>query len=285
MAVLDILKESASQVLEQTKLIAGTRDASAEFGMGAGGDISTGLDLKAEQAVLETLEKYDFRPTVIGEECGVIKGDSGYLIMDAIDGTTNAMRGIPFYCCSLAYASDYKMSSITDAVVMDLGRGDLYTSSKDKGSFLNGERIKPDRKSGQGLQNMVVGMNISGISREVLSNLAYLLSKFKHARHFGANALELCYLARGFLDAYLDFRNKIRITDMAAAYLVVKEAGGKVYTMDGQILDSDFEENTTLSFIAVREDESYKRITSEVPVFKYANKYTPGPGFEPGSKE
>ena len=46
MAVLDILKESASQVLKQTKLIAGTKDASAEFGMGAGGDISTGLDLK-----------------------------------------------------------------------------------------------------------------------------------------------------------------------------------------------------------------------------------------------
>ena len=120
-----------------------------------------------------------------------------------------------FIAASLAYAADYKMSSITDAVVMDLGRGDLYSASKGKGAFINGERIKVDQKSEASLETMVVGMNISGISHEVLSSLSYLLSKFKHARHLGANALELCYLARGFLDAYLDFRNKIRITDMA----------------------------------------------------------------------
>lgn len=268
MAIVDILAESAHRVLKQTKLIAGTKEASAQFGRGAGGDISTGLDLVAERAVFDSLEKNGFNPTVIGEECGVIEGDSGYLVMDAIDGTTNAMRGIPFYCCSLAYAADYKMSSITDAVVMDLGRGDLYSASKGKGAFINGERIKVDQKSEASLETMVVGMNISGISHDVLSGLSYLLSKFKHARHFGANALELCYLARGFLDAYLDFRNKIRITDMAAAYLIVKEAGAKVYTMNGQVLDSDLTQNTTLSFIAVRDDQCYKRITSEVHVFK-----------------
>ena len=163
---------------------------------------------------------------------------------------------------------DYKMSSITDAVVMDLGRGDLYSASKGKGAFINGERIKVDQKSEASLETMVVGMNISGISHEVLSSLSYLLSKFKHARHLGANALELCYLARGFLDAYLDFRNKIRITDMAAAYLIVKEAGAKVYAMNGQVLDSDLTQNATLSFIAVRDDQCYERITSEVHVFK-----------------
>jgi myo-inositol-1(or 4)-monophosphatase len=91
---------------------------------------------------------------------------------------------------------------------------------------------------------------------------------FKHARHFGANALELCYLARGLLDVYLDVRNKIRITDMAAAYLVVKEAGCKVYSMNGQMLDSELTPNNTLSFIAVRSDAIFKKITSEVSVFK-----------------
>ena len=126
MAILDILKESASEVLNQTNQMAGTKEARTQFGRGAGGDISTGLDLIAEKAVLDTIEKYHFKPTVIGEECGLIKGDSGYLIMDAIDGTTNAMRGIPFYC-SLTFATDYKMSSITDAVVMDLGTGAIST--------------------------------------------------------------------------------------------------------------------------------------------------------------
>lgn len=268
MPVLDILKEAAFEVLNRTKLIAGTEEASTKYGKGAGGDISTGIDLAAEQAVLDTIKKHEFKPTVIGEECGMIQGNSGYLIMDAIDGTTNAIRGIPFYCCSLAFASDYKLSAVTDGIIMDLGNGDLYASSKDKGAFVNGNRIEIDQRSEPELQNMVLGMNISGISHEILNNLSSVLSKFKHARHFGANALELCYLARGFIDVYLDFRNKIRITDMAAAYLVVKEAGCKVYSMDGQILDSDLKPNTTLSFIAVRSDEIYKKITSEAPVFK-----------------
>lgn len=268
MEILDLLKDSALNVLKQTESIIGTQEASAEFGRGAGGDISTGLDLVAERAVLESLENHGFNPTIIGEECGVIEGDSGYLVMDAIDGTSNAMRGIPFYCCSLAYATQYRLSSVTDAVVMDLARKDLYTASKGKGAFINGERIEVGRKSGGGLQKMIVGFNISGMSHEVLDNLSYLFSKFKHARHFGANALELCYLARGFLDAYLDFRNKIRITDMAAAYLIVKEAGANVYAMNGEILDSDFTESTTLSFIAVRDYESYNRIISEAPVFE-----------------
>jgi myo-inositol-1(or 4)-monophosphatase len=153
---------------------------------------------------------------------------------------------------------------------MDLGNGDLYTSSKDNGAFMNGRRIEIGRWSGSEteLQNMVLGMNISGVSHEILNNLSSVLSMFKHARHFGANALELCYLARGLIDVYLDVRNKIRITDMAAAYLVVKEAGCKIYSMNGEVLDSDLIPNHTLSFIAVRNEAIYKKITSEVSVFK-----------------
>ena len=89
MAILDILKESASRGPKADEPNSWDYKETAEFGRGAGGDISTGLDLIAEKAVLDTIEKYRFRPTVIGEECGLIEGDSGYLIMDAIDGTTN----------------------------------------------------------------------------------------------------------------------------------------------------------------------------------------------------
>jgi myo-inositol-1(or 4)-monophosphatase len=268
MPVLDILKEAAIQVLNQTKLIAGTDKARTKFGKGAGGDISTGIDLAAERAVLDTLKKHNFKPTILGEECGIIQGNSGYLVMDAIDGTTNAIRGIPFYCCSLAFASEYRLSAVTDAVIMDLGSGDLYTSSKNKGAFMNGKRLEIGQRSEIELQNIVLGMNISGVSHEILNKLSCVLSMFKHARHFGANALELCYLARGLLDVYLDVRNKIRITDMAAAYLVVKEAGCKVYSMNGQMLDSELTPNNTLSFIAVRSEAIFKKITSEVSVFK-----------------
>ena len=57
-----------------------------------------GLILDAEKAVINTLKRHNFNPTIIGEECGIIQGKDGFLIMDAMDGTMNASRGIPFYC-------------------------------------------------------------------------------------------------------------------------------------------------------------------------------------------
>ena len=120
MIVIDILKDACKQVYEQTKDLVGTVEGNKKFGIGAGGDISRMIDLVAEKAVFNTVNKYNFNPTIIGEECGRIEGKQGFLIMDAIDGTTNASRSIPFYCCSLAYATDFKLSSVIDSVVIDL---------------------------------------------------------------------------------------------------------------------------------------------------------------------
>ena len=60
------------------------------------------------------------------------------LIMDAIDGSTNAVRGVPFFCCSLAYATENKLSSVSAGIVQDLSNGDAYWASSGKGAFLNG---------------------------------------------------------------------------------------------------------------------------------------------------
>jgi myo-inositol-1(or 4)-monophosphatase len=87
-----------------------------------------------------------------------------------------------------------------------------------------------------------------------------MLSCSNHIRHFGANALELCYFARGFMDAYIDIRGKIRSTDMAAGYLIAKEAGGKLYSIDGKELDSDLDVKTRLSFYAVADEKFYNLI-------------------------
>src|ERR687886_1267640 len=157
------------QVRKQTKGIIGTEQGNKEYGKGAGGDISRMIDLVAEKAVIESIKTHGFNPTIIGEECGRIEGADGFLIMDAIDGTTNASRNIPFYCCSLAYAIDYKLSSVVDAAIIDLVRGDLYYSSKNKGSYLNGNKIeirKPINASEQ--RDIGIGMNISGVSEDLI---------------------------------------------------------------------------------------------------------------------
>jgi myo-inositol-1(or 4)-monophosphatase len=77
----------------------------------------------AEKTVLDYLKKINFNCIVLGEECGRVEindNPKGYVIMDAIDGTANAVNDIQFFCCSLAFAIDNKLSSITDAVVTNL---------------------------------------------------------------------------------------------------------------------------------------------------------------------
>ena len=272
--IIDILKEACDEVYQNTRNVIGTAEGNEKFGRGAGGDISRKIDLDAEKSVRDTLNRHNFNPTIIGEECGIIQGKDGFLIMDAMDGTMNASRGIPFCCCSLAYSIDFRLSSVVDAAVIDLSVGDLYYASKEKGAYWNGDRIYAGRSktrnnnsiSEQHIQDIMIGMNISGISEDTFNRLSSVISKSLHIRHFGANALELCYFARGLMDAYIDFRGKIRVTDMAAAYLIVKEAGAKIYSDNGSELESELGVNKTMSFMAVIGDEMYKMLSEDLKI-------------------
>lgn len=253
---IDILKAAASEVFKGTRDLIGRPESAVTFGRGAGGDLTSKIDLVAEKAVLDTIEKFDFMPTVIGEECGTIHGRDGFLIMDAVDGTTNATRGIPFSCCSLAYATSHNLSTVSDAVIVDLNTGDLYESSLNRGASMNGISLRISDKFILG--DLVVGINISGMSAASTEKLAKIISKGLHLRHLGANALELCFFARGLIDMYIDLRDKIRVTDLAAGYLIAKEAGGMLFDPRGETLDSALSLNNRISFIAAKNKEFFQ---------------------------
>ncbi len=257
--VVDVLKQACRQVHAKTRGLAGTDRASRQIGRGAGGDMSRRIDLIAEKTVIDILRKRGIDATIIGEECGRIEGKRGYIIMDAIDGTTNAVRGIPFYCCSIAYATDFRLSTVTDAAIIDLARGDLYYASKGKGAFLNGKRISAKKESPA---DPAIGINISGVKPTVIERLAPIIAEADHTRQFGANALEMCFLARGLLDAYIDLRGKIRPTDIAAGYLIAKEAGAKAYSDSGSDLESDLDVKTRLSYMVVANDGMRERLAA-----------------------
>jgi myo-inositol-1(or 4)-monophosphatase len=257
--IVDILKQACQQVHAKTKGLAGTALASRQMGRGAGGDISRRIDLIAEKTVIDIIRKQGIESTIIGEECGRIEGKQGYIVMDAIDGTTNAISGIPYFCCSIAYATDFCLSAVADAAIIDLARGDLYYASKNKGAFLNDKRISVKRESSP---DSIIGINMSGLKPAIVERLAPIIAQAYHIRQFGANALEMCFLARGFLHAYIDLRGKIRPTDIAAGYLIGKEAGAKIYSGDGSILKSDLDVKTTLTYAAIANDKIYEQLIS-----------------------
>lgn len=254
--MIKALIESCRQVRARTRGVAGTAQGNRKMGRGAGGDISRKIDLVAEKTVIQILKKRGVDATIIGEECGRIEGKEGFVIMDGIDGTANATRGIPFYCCSLAYATEFRLSAVTDAAIIDLVSGDLYHTSKGKGAYLNGRRIRTKKFGNE----LTVGMNVSGISRETIAKLSPVMTKANHVRQFGAIALEMCFLARGQLDASVDLRGKVRPTDIAAACLIVREAGGQIYSGDGKELDAELAVDTRLSFVATANENTFDEL-------------------------
>lgn len=263
MEVIEILREVSKQVYENVKNLAGTDDAAGDFGRGAGGDISRNIDIVAEKTVLDYLKKINFDCVVLGEECGRVElseNPKGYLIMDAIDGSANSVRGIPFFCCSLAFATENKLSSITDAVVINLSNGDLYWS-KGKGAYLNDVKIHVQTKKPV---YRIVGVNTSGASPELMKKLQPVFERHNHTRHFGANALEMAFFAQGLIDVFIDLRDKIRVQDIAAGYFLIKEAGGLVLDANQNPLDSDLEYETRISFIAATNQEIFDEVMSKI---------------------
>jgi len=264
MEVINILREASKKIYENVKDLAGTDDAGGDFGRGAGGDISRNIDIIAEKTVLDYLKEINFECIVLGEECGrveISKNPKGYIIMDAIDGSANSVRGVPFFCSSLAFATENKLSSITEGVITNLSSGEMYWASKNKGAFLNESKIQVHNKEPI---YKIVGINISGASPELMKKLHPIFEQHNHTRHFGANALEMAMFARGLMDIFIDLRNKIRIQDIAAGYLIVKEAGGILLNDKFETLDADLSYETRISFIAAANQKILDDVFSQI---------------------
>ena len=188
MEAIEVLRKASDAVYDTVKGMAGTEDAAGDFGRGAGGDISRRIDIVAEEAVLECLKDAGFGCTVLGEECGRVEvpgKNRGFVIMDAIDGSANAVRGVPFFCCSLAFAPQERLSSVTDAVVTDLANAKQYWASEGGGAYCDDRRIRASRANPI---YSIIGVNTSGSTPELLMRLQPVF-EYNHTRHFAQTLL------------------------------------------------------------------------------------------------
>jgi myo-inositol-1(or 4)-monophosphatase len=223
------------------------------LGIGAGGDPVKQIDLVAENAIIKTLEAHGVSFTLISEESGVKEyGETPqmhFVTADPIDGTTNLMRGIPFYATSMAVSTKPVLNAVHAALVADLHHNTTYTAVKGEGAYRNNQKITPSRTTS--LEEAVIGIDLNTYKvEEIAPKLSSLIQKTKHIRHFGANALELCYVADGTVDAFIDIRGKLRTTDMAAAWLIIQEANAKMTTPEGNPLNVRLSPKQKVKFIA-----------------------------------
>ena len=223
--------------------------------IGADGTPTTYLDKVAEDAALSCIEKSDVKVNVLSEEAGDIDFGGEYtFVLDPVDGTRNAYRGIPFFSVSLAVGKR-KVSDIKYAVVKNIPTGDVFVAEKHHGAFLNNKRISvSDCPSKEIVSSLTLGKNIEPITQ--------LLSRKDNVRTLGACSLEMCLVATGALDFYVAGREYIRVIDLAAGTLIVREAGGFVKNIKGKELDMNFSLHERTSVVATCTEGILKSICS-----------------------
>ncbi|HKZ58897.1 MAG TPA: inositol monophosphatase family protein [Candidatus Thermoplasmatota archaeon] len=199
--------------------------------MGADGTPTKWVDDLAEKVLLQELDREGVDANVLSEEAGFVDREGRQLLVaDPIDGTHNAVRGIPFYCISLALARD-RLHDVSEGVVVNALSGDVYHARKGKGATLNGRPVKA-REWRERFDTVSVYIGPEA------PEAAFELTRFpRRVRGLGAAALEIALVGAGALDAYVQWGNPLRCTDVAAAALILREAGGEIYDYAGAVLD------------------------------------------------
>lgn len=212
-------------------------------GMGADGTETQYIDKIAEDVALNIIKK---EGNILSEEAGFIDNGKEYtFIVDPIDGTRNAVNGIPFYAVSVAIGKK-TLNDVEYGIVKNIPTGDTYYAIKDKGAFLNGRRINV-RNDGEPIYCLSLGK--SG------SEKTWELARKNTIRAMGAAALEMCLVASGAISFYFIPRDILRVTDLAASTLIVREAGGEVYDAYGSKLEMPLNLKKRSSVFATSEKE------------------------------
>ncbi len=227
-----------------------------DMGEGADGTRTKGIDHEAEKVALEYLsEKTDH--SILSEEKGIVEGeDEGYIIMDPIDGTRNSLLDLPFYCISLAYTPQ-SLSEVEVGYVKNLVTETEYHAVKGRGSFKDNTRMNPST-DGSSIFSIYLGKKAHPESFEIAS-------RARKVRALGSAALEMCMVADGTFDLHYhrtpNERRSLRITDIAAAALILREVGGEVYGKNLEKLTMDIDPEQRKDVISIYDE----RIKEELP--------------------
>jgi fructose-1,6-bisphosphatase/inositol monophosphatase family enzyme len=187
---------------------------------GAYGVPTASADKAAENVVIEAIADAPVPLNLFSEEVGWIrrKGAKWTLVADPIDGTRNAVRGIPFYCTCLSVCRT-GLSDLQVSVVRDASTNDVYYGAKGQGSYRNGERLRVRRFNEREI--------IVAAALDYERKLSIKWQPTLHFRDMGSSALELCLVAAGSIDLFLSTKPYLRVVDIAASTLILREAGGK----------------------------------------------------------
>ncbi len=223
---LDLARKVGENVRKEVSKVVGSESCGETVGIGKDGTPTKRIDLIAESKAIEILKEYDV--TVITEESGVVGSGDIVVSLDPIDGTFNAVNNLPFYSISICFSRSLKFCDVFCGYVLNLATGDEYYSINGT-SFKNGSKIR---------------VSNTGDVRKANVILYYPTKRypFKRLRILGSASLEICYVAEGIFDAFIDVRVSkgrgfLRPFDVCSALYIARNANAKVTDHNGKGLD------------------------------------------------
>ncbi len=194
-------------------------------------NIVTEMDTKAEDLIVAVIKKDFPEHAILTEERPeIVTGSSRRWIIDPLDGTTNYAHAFPFFCVSIGFedSNDVKLGVVYNPML-----DELFIAEKGKGAYLNGKRVGVSRVGDLGKSLLATGFpyDIRQSQETNLDHFADFAVRAQAIRRAGSAALDLCYTACGRFDGFWEM--KLRPWDVAAASLIVKEAGGVITDFNG----------------------------------------------------
>ena len=199
--------------------------------MGADGTPTKRIDRAAEDAVLEVLQSSGMAFQVLSEERGEVtvgKNPEHFLHLDPLDGTFNAISGIPFYALSIYIRGE----DCQLGYIYDLARGQRFYAEAGRGAYAgSGERMSVSENDD------LKSFSISAYTiRPNTGRITGIGNRVRRIRTLGSASLEMALVASGRLDGFVDLRGMMRVVDVAAGCLIIEEAGGRVSDSEGSRL-------------------------------------------------
>lgn len=194
-------------------------------------DLVTEVDKKSEAKIIEVIHKYFPEHNVLAEEGGDQHKKSDFVwIVDPIDGTVNYAHALPIFCVSIALEIK---GEIALGIVYNPVSGEKFFAEKGKGAYYNDKKI-----SVSDTENLKDGFLVTGFAYGLDVKDDHSLEHFVNfvkmglpVRRLGSAAMDICYVACGKFDAFWEFN--LHAWDVAAAYLILLEAGGRVTDFTG----------------------------------------------------
>jgi myo-inositol-1(or 4)-monophosphatase len=218
--VTDWLEESRAAVVDVRRVLVSLTGRAARepiVARGQGGDDTTAIDAAAERVILARFEGVG---AIVSEEIGTYGEGPPVIVVDPIDGSLNAKRGIPFFSLSLAVAEGWTMDDVVFGFVYDFGSGEEWWAERGGGAWLDGAPLGAERP-----KDRIEILSFEATRTSFVAEKAAAFVGIAHRiRIMGSLALSLCQLAAGRVDGVCSLKGA-RSVDIAAGQLLVRECG------------------------------------------------------------